>query len=86
MITQVLFLNVFFLMNLRKIKGPNDAPQLHVAEIRNKAKQCTTLNCLGEKCYELKPFVKIHYLSNIKDFAKEYEIDLKRRGWYENQN
>ena len=61
-------------MNLRKIKGPNDAPQLHVAEIRNKAKQCTTLNCLGEKCYELSHLLRYIIYQILKILQKNMKL------------
>lgn len=65
----------------RLLKGP-DENKKRIASIREQAKSCTTFECFGEKCYQLKEYVKIYHVQNIEDFAKFYEKDLKERGWW----
>ena len=69
----------------RRLKA-DDTNKIAINKIREEAKACTTFQCIGSKCYELRKYVNVHYVKNHENFATIYETDLKNRGWYNGQN
>lgn len=70
-------------LQTRKYKNGNVE---QIEKIRDEAKNCQTLECMGSKCMQLYPFANVEFVTKIEDFAKMFQQDLIDRGWYQGQD
>ena len=75
-LTVLLLVALFSPSYERKARVPNEE---EIQRIRDEAKLCENLECMGKKCYELYPYAKKRIVTNIEEFAEVYHKDLVNR-------
>lgn len=70
----IIIFYVSYSLGRRRTKGKT------IPEVREEAKKCKTLYCLGEKAYSLRTMVTVEYIQDSTIFAQKLQEDYKLRG------